>query len=286
MSNQKKYTSHFVLSEDGTHIHYRKMGAGEGLILVHGGMMYSENFMRLAELLADQFTVYTPDRWGRGLSERHSEYSLQKEADDILAIIDKTESRYIFGLSSGAVIVLQAALSDSELKKVAVYEPPLCTNKSEPYLTKMTKDYHSAIREQNYGKAFVGILRNTGDKGMFLKYIPGFILTPFMNTAIKKEAVKKTDTKVTLKSLIAAMEYDLQLVHQSGKIVNNLGSITADILLIGGEKSIFFLTDILDELETKLPKAQRIAFPNVGHTASENNGQPEEVAIKLKRFFQ
>ena len=49
----KSYTSNFVLSQDGTKIHYLQMGSGEGIVLVHGAMMYSENFMRLAELLAN-----------------------------------------------------------------------------------------------------------------------------------------------------------------------------------------------------------------------------------------
>ena len=54
----KPYTSNFVVSKDGAKIHYRQMGLGEGLVLVHGAMMYSGNFMRLAKLLANDFTVY------------------------------------------------------------------------------------------------------------------------------------------------------------------------------------------------------------------------------------
>jgi pimeloyl-ACP methyl ester carboxylesterase len=69
MTTQKKYTTDFVTSKDRTKIGHRQLRKGAGLILVHGGVMASQNFMSLAELLANEFTVYIPDRRGRGLSE-------------------------------------------------------------------------------------------------------------------------------------------------------------------------------------------------------------------------
>src|SRR5215471_7108986 len=98
MTSSKKYTTGFVSSKDGTKIHYRQIGSGEGLVLVHGGMMYSNNFMLLAESLAHDFTVYIPDRCARGLSEIHKKYSLLAESEDIQAILNQTNTQYAFGL--------------------------------------------------------------------------------------------------------------------------------------------------------------------------------------------
>lgn len=104
MTTPNKYTTDFVTSSDGSKIGYRQIGSGSGVLLVHGGMMYSQNFMKLAELLANEFTVYVPDRRGRGLSDPHGcNYSLWAEAKDMQAIIQKTKARNIFGLSSGAI---------------------------------------------------------------------------------------------------------------------------------------------------------------------------------------
>jgi len=94
MSSKKRYTTDFVISKDGTKIGYRQLGNGAGLLLVHGGMMSSQNFMKLGEFLSSKFTVYIPDRRGRGLSGAHGDnYSLLAESNDLLAIIKKNKSR-------------------------------------------------------------------------------------------------------------------------------------------------------------------------------------------------
>jgi len=68
MSKKQSYTTHSVTSKDGTTVGYRKMGSGPGIILMHGGADASQHFMELGESLSDNFTVYIPDRRGRGLS--------------------------------------------------------------------------------------------------------------------------------------------------------------------------------------------------------------------------
>src|SRR6267154_1797860 len=101
------YTAHTVRSADGTIIGYRQVGSGPGLILVHGGNMGSQNFMKLGQALADKFTVYIVDRRGRGLSGPAGDYSLAKESQDMRAIIQATGTSNIFGLSAGAIVALQ-----------------------------------------------------------------------------------------------------------------------------------------------------------------------------------
>jgi pimeloyl-ACP methyl ester carboxylesterase len=71
-------------SRDGTTIGYRQLGHGPGLILVHGGMKSSQDFMKLAEVLSDDFTVYLPDRRGRGLSGGYGDhFSIMREVEDM-----------------------------------------------------------------------------------------------------------------------------------------------------------------------------------------------------------
>ena len=90
-----------------------------------------QHFMTLGRELANNFTVYIPDHRGSGLSGPFGEdYSMQKEVEDIDAIIKKTGAQNLFGLSSGAFILLECALELPSIKKTALYEPPLDVNNS------------------------------------------------------------------------------------------------------------------------------------------------------------
>jgi pimeloyl-ACP methyl ester carboxylesterase len=124
MSNIRPYTTGFTTSNDGTTIGYRQFGRGRGLILVHGGMQGSQNFTRLAIALSDAFTVYVPDRRGRGVSGPHGEnYCLEKECQGIQALLAQTDAQNLFGLSSGAIICSLTALTAPSVQRIALYEP-------------------------------------------------------------------------------------------------------------------------------------------------------------------
>ena len=89
-NTDQTYSTSFVTSKDGTTIGYRQMGAGPGIILLHGGASASQSYMRLGTALSDVFTVYIPDRRGRGLSGPFGDsYGIQKEVEDVDAIIKK-----------------------------------------------------------------------------------------------------------------------------------------------------------------------------------------------------
>ena len=112
------YSTGSVASRDGTVIGYRQVSQGPGIIAVHGGIQAAQNLMKLAHALADSFTVYLPDRRGRGLTGppgRH--YSLATECEDLSALAKATGAHNIFGLSPGAIIALQAPLVLPAIRK-------------------------------------------------------------------------------------------------------------------------------------------------------------------------
>src|SRR5713226_10236531 len=126
---QEHSTTGFVTSQDGTTIGYRQLGHGQGVVLVHGAMESVQSHMQLAEALAATFTVYVPDRRGRGLSGPYGkDYSIQKEVEDLDALLTKTGAHNVFGVSSGGIICLQAALTLPALHKAAIFEPPFFIN--------------------------------------------------------------------------------------------------------------------------------------------------------------
>lgn len=278
------YVTNSVISDDGTTIGYRQFGCGPGLILVHGGMMTSQNFMKLATMLSKEFTVYVPDRRGRGLSGPFgANYSMKKACEDMEALLRKTEAHNVFGLSAGALISLQAALTLPAMHKVALYEPPLALS-GHPSPTAWVARYEQELAHGNLGAAMVSIIKGTGDSSLFTA-LPRFLLVPLMTLAIRADAKEVKDDGVPLHILIPTMQYDTQIVKEMEGALERFQAITAEVLLLGGDKSQAYLKDALDGLSTVLPHVRRVEFAGCGHLVADNGGKPEYVAQELRRFF-
>ncbi|MBO9700079.1 MAG: alpha/beta hydrolase [Sporocytophaga sp.] len=281
MTSTVKYLKDFVISKDGTKIGYRQLGKGPGLILVHGGMMASQNLMKLGEFLADQFTIYIPDRQGRGLSQTHSNFGLMAESEDLQALVHKTKAENIYGLSAGGVVALQTSIIETSLKRIALHEPPILTNETK---TDWIKKYEDAMNKGNFGKAFISIVKGTDDPSSLFNILPGFITAPLINIAMKYESKKNIDD-VPLKALIDAMKFDIKIVEDSEGLIEKYKDTTTDVLLIKGQKSQPYLRTIIDKLSVAIPKAKCVDLIGQGHTVSDNDSNPEIVANELRQFF-
>jgi pimeloyl-ACP methyl ester carboxylesterase len=273
-----------VVSADGTRIGYRQLGSGPGLMLVHGGMQSSQNFTRLAAALADTFTLYLPDRRGRGLSGPHGNaYCLARECEDIQALVDQTGADNIFGLSSGAIVVLQSALvRPHSLRKVALYEPPLPVGGFSPI--SWVPRFDSEIARGELAAAMVTVMKGTGDSS-FLTLLPRFVLVPLLKLAVEADAREAQGDNIPIKALIPTMHFDPQLVVEMEGKLETFRALQAEVLLLGGSQSQKYLTAALDALGGVLPHARRVEFSGVGHLAADNSGQPERVAQELRAFF-
>jgi pimeloyl-ACP methyl ester carboxylesterase len=278
---QGPYCVGTVTSGDGTIIGYRQLGSGPGLILVHGGMMGSQNFMKLGHALADTFTVYIPDRRGRGLSGLHGKYSLEKEAEDMSAIVVATGAGNIFGLSSGAIVTLQTALKVLAIKNVALYEPPIPVGGYDH--TRWVDQYKKEIAERKFGAALLTVADGTNGPTLLTRL--RFITAPLLNLAIKVETNNVKGDDVSLRDLILTMHYDPQAVMQSRGLIERAKELRANVLLLGGSKSPDYLRMALDSLQGTLRQVTRVKLKGVGHLAADNGGKPRLVAQELKNFL-
>jgi len=127
-----------VISKDGTSIAFDQYGAGPVVILVDGALGYRKHWMneQLAAHLAHHFTVINYDRRGHGDSGDTLPYAVEREIEDIDALIDAAGgAAYLYGLSSGAILALEAASKlPPKVKKLALYEPPFIIDDSRPPL--------------------------------------------------------------------------------------------------------------------------------------------------------
>jgi Alpha/beta hydrolase family/Domain of unknown function (DUF4287) len=124
-----------VTSRDGTRIAFERSGDGPPLVLVDGALCFRAfgPTGALAELLAPRFTVYRYDRRGRGDSGDTQPYAVAREVEDLAAVIAAAGgSAHVFGMSSGAVLALEAAASGLPIGRLALYEPPLSADGPDP----------------------------------------------------------------------------------------------------------------------------------------------------------
>jgi pimeloyl-ACP methyl ester carboxylesterase len=271
-----------VTSADGTEIGYRRMGDGPGLILLHGGLQSSLNLMRLGLALSKNFTVYIPDRRGRGLSGSHAEiYSVEKACEDMRSLQEKTGATNVFGLSVGALISLWTALKLQAVRKVALYEPPLLVDPS--YSLAWVDRYNREMAQGRWASALVTILKGV-ETSPIISRAPRFILEPIFRLALKKESEGKGGGP-TVKTLIPTMHFDLQIVRESAEQLDEFKGVNAEVLLLGGSKSPAYLRIALDRLNRVIDRSKRVTFPGLDHLGPDDSGEPEVIAQELKWFF-
>lgn len=117
-----------IISKDGAEIAYDIRGQGPTIILIDGALSFRSfgTMPELANFLAAYFTVVTYDRRGREESSDHKPYAVEREIEDLEAIIDAMGGfSYLYGISSGACLALETAIRLADkVKKLAIYEAP------------------------------------------------------------------------------------------------------------------------------------------------------------------
>ncbi|MGB9979265.1 alpha/beta fold hydrolase [Methanobacterium sp.] len=283
-TKKQKYTKGSVTSKDGTKIGYRQMGSGPGIILLHGGVNASQHLMKLGTLLSDNFTVYIPDRRGRGMSGPvGQDYSIEKEDEDLDALLKKTGAHYVFGTADGALFALHAAISNHDIHKVAAYEPLIFAGQPELEQFRITiRHLDKNIAEGKVAKATVDL---TKDSVKFIKPIPDFMMVPLVKLIlwINIKTVKGDD--VSYHELIPALDDELHLVEKTEGTLDDYKNVSAKVLLLEGSKTQSLLKDSVNDLNKALPHSNLIELKGLNHDSAQDYGKPEQIAEELLRFF-
>ena len=115
-----------ISSNDGTRIAYSRSGSGPPLVLVHGTTADHTRWARLLPELEQHFSVYAMDRRGRGGSSDAAEYAIEREFEDVAALIDAIgQPVFLLGHSYGAICSLEASLITDNVRRLILYEPPI-----------------------------------------------------------------------------------------------------------------------------------------------------------------
>ena len=285
MSNiSRKYQTGSVVSKDGTVIGYRQMGSGPSLIITHGGLDAAQTHMKLGRLLSDKFTVHIPDRRGRGLSGPFGEnYGLQREVEDVEALLEKTGAHDLFGVSSGGLIILQSSLTLKCIHKIALYEPLVYLDKSDmDKFNDMVRRFDEEVSEGKYVEATADITKADVPS---LRRVPSFLLEMFFALVYVIDDIRSKGNDVRLTALLPTLKFDVQLVNETEGRLEDFRKVPVEVLLLGGTKSESFLKESLDALSNVLPHVHRIELPGLDHKAAANWAKPERIAEELRTFF-
>ena len=143
-----------VASRDGTPIAFDRIGEGPPVILVCGGSVSRTDDVPVAQNLATDFTVLNYDRRGRGDSGDTPPYSIEREIEDIEAMLEAAGgSAHLWGSSSGAVLAMLAAASGLPIAKLALWEPPFIPDGVPKPPADQVQQYETMVAEGRRGDA-------------------------------------------------------------------------------------------------------------------------------------
>lgn len=214
-------------SNDGTTIAYDRTGSGPALILVDGAMCHRDfgPSKDLAKALEGHFTVYTYDRRGRGSSGDTGAYSVEREVEDLEALIKAAGgSAYVFGQSSGAALALEAANRLPGIAKLATYEAPFIVDGTHP-----GRPADTLTRMQS--------LVDDGKSGTAVAFFMKIVGAPAIAVAI----MRLTPVFKKLKAVAHTLPYDLTILEGTGGgkplAADRYSGVAVPTLVMAGGKS-------------------------------------------------
>jgi pimeloyl-ACP methyl ester carboxylesterase len=203
-----------VTSTDGTSIGYRMIGAGSGLVILHGAMESASSHSELAVELSDSHTVYLPDRRGRALSGPHrTSHEIHTEVEDLAAMLAATGATDVFGVSSGAIVALEAALRLPEVRRVAIFEPPLVVGNS--LSTGFVARYREELARGDLASALVTGMKGSQMGPAIFAHVPRPLLRALTVAAMRREDRTMGTEEVSMRALAPTLGYDFRLVEHA-----------------------------------------------------------------------
>jgi pimeloyl-ACP methyl ester carboxylesterase len=248
-----------VQSADGTPIAYERYGEGPAVIVVEGAFGLRGSSAPLAKLLAPRFTVFAYDRRGRGDSGDTAPYAVAREVEDLDAVIAAAGgSARVYGISSGAVLALEAAARGAGITKLALYEPPLIPGR--PDFAAHLAELVAAGRREDAARYFM-----TEAVG-----IPGEVVAQIRQAPMWSGMVGIAHTLV----------YDTTITRDASFLAERAAAVTVPALVLDGELSPPMLREAVRATAEALPHGQRRTLPGQTHDVS-----PHALAMVLTDYF-
>ncbi len=250
-------------SADGQQIAYWRQGDGPPLLLVHGALADRIAWILIQPLLAERFTVYVMDRRGRGESGQPKAHPMEREFEDIVAVVDAIgEPVHLLGHSGGALCALGAVLLTDQVRSLTLYEPPPPGARVDVELESLRAMIHEADPEE----IVLEFLR-TGPR------VPEADIERVMQSPIWPHIVSLAPTLAS--ELDAAAGYDFDASRYS--------TLEIPLLLLLGSDSPPVLHEVSDALADIVPNVRMAVLEGQQHAA--NYDAPDLFAAEVTKFI-
>jgi pimeloyl-ACP methyl ester carboxylesterase len=289
-------TTGSVESADGTRIGYRRFGQGPSVILLHGGVNASQHMMKLGRALADAFTVYLPDRRGRGMSGGFGPaYDIQREDEDLAALVEHTGAECVFGTANGGLFALHGAIGLRQVQRVAAYEPLLLLGGPDDAAIRRTfTTMQQMIRGGRMGEAIVFSVHESVDRevrrghmsrwvGTAVQAFPSRVGAGLIELLLRYQRPRSGN--VAWRELVASLPTELDPVLETAGTLELYRQLDAQVLLMYGSETDPMFVDCVDALHAALPHSTVLRLPGLNHDSAQTYGKPETIAAALRLFF-
>jgi pimeloyl-ACP methyl ester carboxylesterase len=254
-----------VISKDGTTIAFDRLGEGPAVILVSGGSVDRSSLAALADLLAQHFTVFNYDRRGRGPSGDTPPYAVEREVEDIDAVVEAAGgSAYLFGSSSGAALALEAARQlPNRITKLALWEPPYIPEGFPRPPADTAKTFSDLVAAGKRGDAAEYFMAKV--VGMPPEFVAQARSSPWWPA---QEALAHT------------LAYDATIMGDYSLPTERAAQVTIPTLVLDGGASFPFLHPTAQALVAALPNGRQRTLEGQSHDVAA-----EVLAPALTEFF-
>lgn len=256
-----------VRSKDGTLIAFEKSGKGAPLVLVHGTSADHTRWAPVLAPLESRFTVYAVDRRGRGSSGDADPYTIEREFEDVVAVVDSLDEPVnLLGHSYGGICALEAAARSTNLRRLILYEPPIPTG----------ADIYSA--------AVVNTMRDLlarGDRdgvvATFMREVP----------RVPPHELELLRSSPAWQRRVAAAHTIFRELEASNNGYRfdplKFANVTTPTLLLFGGASPAFFPAAINKVHGALPNSRIVVMPGQQHTAM--NTAPELFVREVLDFL-
>jgi pimeloyl-ACP methyl ester carboxylesterase len=258
-----------VTSRDGTSIAYDREGEGPAVILVAGALCarLSWSGPKLSRLLAQRLTVFNYDRRGRGDSGNTLPYSVEREIDDIEALVDSAGGEaFLYGHSSGASLALEAAARlGKKVSRLALYDAPY---NDDP---RARQGWNTYIKE-------LGPLLDASRRGDAVALFMKFLGTPEKEI----DGMRRAPMWPMLEAIAPTLAYDHTAIlgRDASVPLARASAVKARTLVMNGGSSAPFMAETARALSSAIPGARLLALEGQRHDVGM-----EALAPVLAEFF-
>lgn len=243
-----------VTSHDGTLIGYVRRGSGRPLLLVHGTTADHTRWAATSPYLEHYFSVVVMDRRGRGGSGDGPAYDLQREAEDVAAVVDAIgEPAFLLGHSYGAKCSLEAALLTENVRRLVLYEPPIPTG-PPPYARSIRDRVQALVDDGELEAALEVMMRE-------VVRMPEHELEVFRRLPVWQTRIQLAPT------IPRELMFDWIYHFDAARFAR----LDVPTLLLLGEHSPPYFRNAVELVHSTLPDSRVVILPGEGHIAMDTN---------------